>query len=480
MIRDRKYGPAAQAEIDACDRELAERSLAEFQRQAWHVIEGKHSYVHGWHIDAVCEHLEAVTRGEIHALLINMPPRHDKSICVSVAWPCWEWTFSPQTRWLYAAYFQGLSTRDSLKCRRLIQSPWYQRNWGHVFQLTGDQNAKVRFENDKTGCRLATSTGGVGTGEGGDRIVVDDPLSAKQAESEAHRQACIDWWDQSMSTRLNDPKTGAHVIVMQRLHENDLAGHVLEEGGYVHLCLPAEYEPGVWVYTGWGPPDPRQEEGDLLWPERFDRLTIDRLKVRLGSYGTAGQLQQRPTPDEGGIFKKAWFGVYDRPEAKYERIICSWDTAVSEKGTAAYSVGTVWGQSINHFDLLDVYRKQVEYPELKAAVLDLFAKWKPVAVLVEYKSSGQQIVQELRRGTRMPVIGKLVTDGGKEARAKLVSPLIEAGKVRLPRDAEWLAAYVREMTTFPNSTFADQVDSTTQALDYMADNSTLTSGRDYS
>ena len=224
------------------DTAQAEAHLGDFIRQAWHVLEPATPYIHGWHIDAMCEHLEAVTRGWIRNLLINVPPRHMKSLAVSVFWPCWEWTQHPERRWLYASYAQSLSIRDSLKCRRLIESDWYQAHWGQVFQLRGDQNQKMRWENDKTGYRLASSVGGSLTGEGGDRLVADDPHNIQQRESDTIREGVLQWWDEVMSTRLNDPKTGAKVLVMQRLHERDLSGHVLEQGGWEHLCLPAEYE----------------------------------------------------------------------------------------------------------------------------------------------------------------------------------------------------------------------------------------------
>jgi len=200
-----------------------------------------------------------------------------KSIQVSVMWPAWEWTNNPERRWLFSSYAAVLSTRDSLKCRRLIESPWYRKNFGHIFELTGDQNVKNRYENTKTGYRIATSVGGAATGEGGDRIVVDDPHNVVEATSKAMRESTLQWWDETMSTRLNDPKTGAKVIVMQRVHEEDLSGHVFEQGDYEHLCLPAEYE-GNKIFTSIGWSDPREEIGDLLWSERFGRTEIDSLK----------------------------------------------------------------------------------------------------------------------------------------------------------------------------------------------------------
>jgi len=220
----------------------AEASLSEFIRQAWTVLEPSTPYIHGWHIDAICLHLEAVSKGWIRNLLINLPPRHMKSLTVSVFWPCWEWATRPELRWLFVSYAESLSLRDSVKCRRLIQSQWYQANWGHKFHLMGDQNAKERYDNSASGYRLATSVNGSNTGEGGDRICVDDPHNIRERESDVIREGCLQWWDEVMPTRLNNPKTGTRVIVAQRVHERDLSGHVLEQGGWEHLCLPAEFE----------------------------------------------------------------------------------------------------------------------------------------------------------------------------------------------------------------------------------------------
>ena len=264
--------------FEVIDREEATRHLREFVRQAWPVPEPTTAYVHGWPLDAICEHLEAITSGQIRNLLITVPPRHMKSLAVSVFWPSWEWIRWPGRRWLFARYAATLSIRDSLQCRRLIQSLWYQRGWGDRFLLTGDQNEKRRFENDRGGSRIASSVGGSNTGEGGDRVVVDDPHNVNEAESAPVRQAVINWWDTVMSTRLNDPKTGAKVIVMQRVHQRDLGGHVLEQGGYEHLCLPAEYEGNRRkTVIGWS--DPRQQIGELLWPERFGKPVPQVIRV---------------------------------------------------------------------------------------------------------------------------------------------------------------------------------------------------------
>lgn len=288
----------------------AEHALGSFIRQAWPVLEPGTAFVPGWHLDAIVEHLEAVSRGQIRNLLINLPPRHMKSLSVSVFWPVWEWVSNPRRRWLYSSYALSLSVRDSLKCRRLITSDWFQFRWGNRFSLTGDQNAKMRFDNDRMGYRIATSVGGAATGEGGDVVCVDDPHAVQETESRAVREATLLWWDQTMSTRLNDPKSGARVMVMQRLHERDLAGHVLEQGGYVHLCLPAEFEPARRCLTDIGWQDPRTADGELLWPARVGPAEIAEFRRRLGPVGYAGQFQQRPAPAEGARFHAEWFRYY--------------------------------------------------------------------------------------------------------------------------------------------------------------------------
>jgi hypothetical protein len=222
---------------------------------------------------------------------------------VSVAWLAWDWIDHPWRQFLFASYAQSLAFRDSVKTRRLISSPFYRARWGDRFALTDDQNTKSRFENDKTGYRLCTSVGGATTGEGGDIIIVDDAHNVRAAESERTRTSTVDWWDEALSSRMNDPKTGAFVLVQQRVHENDLTGHVLKHGSvepWTVLCLPAEFEPDHpqrWFR------DPRKELGDLLWPERMGRHVVDDLKLRLGPYATAAQLQQRLSPRTGGIFK---------------------------------------------------------------------------------------------------------------------------------------------------------------------------------
>jgi hypothetical protein len=286
--------------------EKARRSLHEFVMQAWKVLEPQTPFVDGIHVRAICEHLQALTEGRLRHLIINVPPGHAKSLLTAVFWPAWTWIDHPESRWLFSSYREPLATRDSVKCRRLIESDWYQQRWADRYQLSGVQNEKDHFANDRTGYRVVVPMTG-GTGERGDYVVVDDPHSVDQAQSDAERTGAVEWWNGSMSTRQNDFATGHKVVIQQRLHEADLTGDLLIRGGYEMLCLPAEFEPDRRCSTSIGWTDPRTELGQLLWPEKVTQADLESLKTTLGSYRYAGQYQQRPSPEGGGMLKKHWW-----------------------------------------------------------------------------------------------------------------------------------------------------------------------------
>lgn len=446
-----------------------EISLRDYVAEAWRVVEPGTPFTPNWHIDAICEHLEAVTNGEIRQLLVNVPPRHMKSLLVSVIWPTWVWTFRPESRWLSSSYAMSLARRDTVKARRIIQSPWYQQRWGHVFQLAGDQNEKSRYENDRTGHRIATSVDSAVTGEGGDFITVDDPHNVREMLSEAKREAVIDWWDQAMTTRLNDQATGVKVIVMQRLHADDLAGHVLAQGGWEHLMLPAEFEADRKCFTGIGWQDPRTEDGELLWPAKVPGDELVKMKRALGSYGTAGQLQQRPAPAEGGILKRHWWRFYEEHPTAVDEVIQSWDLAFKDTKSSAYVVGQVWARDGANFYLVDQVREKLGFVETITAIQTLTAKWPMAAAkLVEDKANGPAVLDSL--SARVTGLIPIQPHGSKEARTHAVSPYIEAGNVFLPtpQQAPWVSDFIEECAAFPNGQYADQVDAMTQAIDRLA------------
>lgn len=489
------------------DLELAKQCsqrLSVFVQQAWPILEPATEFVHGWHIDVVCEHLEAVSAGEIRRLIINVPPRTMKSITTAVCWPAWEWLTKPHIRWLFASYARDLALRDSVKCRRLIQSRGGQAD-GTLFQrlgyqgvlallgqdwaLTGDQNAKEKYETTETGMRLATGVDGVATGEGGDRVVVDDPLNAKQARSEAERATANVWWDETMTTRFNNA-AATGVIVMQRLHEDDLTGHLVEQGGWHHLCLPAEYEPThPFVYPARVkldsgrvlPGDRRTDMGELLEPVRLSHERLAELLRGLGSYGYAGQMLQRPAPAEGGMFKTNWWRRW-RPEQLphvWQQMIASWDMRFSDSEEAASSfvVGQVWGVNGADRYLLGQIRARLSFTDSLKAVRAL-AAWQPDAraKLVERKANGAAVIDMLR-GEVSGLI-PIEPEGGKEVRAAAVEPLVEAGNVYLP-DSEFVPCppgyeptpttdLLAELSVFPKGAHDDQVDALTQALNWLA------------
>jgi predicted phage terminase large subunit-like protein len=394
-----------------------------------------------------------------------------KSISVAVALPAWTWAIQPQKRFLFASYASSLSIRDSVKCRRLIDSPWYKTHFGDMFELTTDQNQKQRFENSRTGYRIATSVDGALTGEGGDIIVIDDPHNVREAESSTVREGVLEWWDQAMQTRLNDPKTGAFVLIMQRVHEQDLTGHILAndlEGEWDHLCLPARYEIGhptptrsKLFFT-----DPRTEEGELLWSDRVDEKTLETLEKSLGSYASAGQLQQRPMPKGGGILKKEWWVPWENghlPEIEY--ILQSWDTAFGTKEKTSYSARTTWGvfrhKGQMNAIVLEMWYDRVTYPELRKIAQDSYEEYQPDAVLIEKKASGQSLLQDLRIAG-VPVL-EYLPDRDKQARAHASSALLEDGRIFYPSSRKWAKDLIDICSAFPAGDNDDIVDTCTQA-----------------
>lgn len=486
---------------DELTAERCRRRLSTFIREAWPIVEPATPFVHGWHIDVLSEHLEAVGRGELRRLIINIPPRTMKSLTTAVFWPCWEWLEAAHLRWLFATYAQSLSLRDSVRCRRLIQSKGGKAD-GTLFErvgyqgllallddepwgLTGDQNAKEKYETTLTGMRLATSVGGIATGEGGDRIVIDDPLNAKQARSDAERLAANKWWDETMTTRFNNAEA-AGVIVMQRLHEEDLTGHLLAQGGWHHLCLPAEYEPShPFVYPSSVtlpsgrelPGDPRTEEDELLEPVRLSPERLAELARGLGSYGYAGQMQQRPAPLEGGMFKRHWWQRWET-HPTFDRVISSWDMRFSDsqEASSSYVVGQVWGMHGANRFLLAQIRARLSFTETLKAVAALDAFRHASAKLVEKKANGAAVVDTLK--AKIPGLIPIEPEGGKEVRAAAAEPIVEAGNVYLP-DGEYIPAplgyeqtavadFIAEHTVFPNGAHDDQVDALSQALAWLA------------
>lgn len=452
----------------ADDYTLSERSFAHFFQSAWPVLEPGRPYQHNWHIDCLCEHLEAVWSGEIRRLLVNMPPRHLKSNIVSIAFPAWAWIKQPEKRFFCASYSDRLSTSLNISRRDLIRSRWYQWAWSQAYQLKTDSDTKTLFENDKRGKMFSTSVGGSGTGEGGDYIIIDDPQNPKMAYSEQIRASVNRWRDQTVTTRKNDPKTSAEIIIMQRLHRNDLTGHVLEQDpdGWVHLKLEGQAsKKHVVVFPRSGETKIR-EPGDLLFSEREGEKEHAEKRLELGTSGYLAQYGQDPTSDEGAIIKRAWtVKRWKALPSKFDQIIQSWDATFKDTQKADFVVGQVWGRSDADFYLIDEVRGRMDFVATCQAMTDFSAKHpKALLKLVEDKANGPAIIATLK--TSVSGIVAVNPEGSKEARLSAVSPYFEAGNVWLPDPsvAAWVSDYVEELVSFPLGVHDDRVDATSQAL----------------
>lgn len=532
--------------LQQLERLDCEDSLLSFMTQGWHALEPAQPFVAGWAVEAICEHLEAVTRGEITRLLINVPPGCTKSMTTSVFWPMWEWgpQNMPQNRIITIGHDQTLPIRDHLRSRDLANSEWYQRNWGAEWSYTngdmdikyeaiadrivqeparwsfkGDQNAKVRYENDKTGWRQASSTGSGLTGHRGDRIILDDPHAVRDMESEAIREDALRWFSETLQTRLNNADRSAIVVIMQRVHQRDVSGLILAEDlGYEHLCLPMEFEeehrcftsvPRVdgtpkeqvtrvmeesdaiprWMtpeqlataqvnnelmdYTPtWQelyPQDRRIQSGDLLWPERFGADAIESLKKSFrswgGTYAEAGQLQQRPSPRGGGMFQRKDFQFLEQAPPCYT--VCrGWDLAATKDGHGAYTVGLKLGKWEHGWVILDVVRGRWSPGEVNDNMLQT-ANQDGMNVMIDFPQDPGQAGK-----SQKSAIGQLLAgfraysspeSGDKADRARPVAAQSELGNLYIVRGT-WNDALINELCLFPNGEFKDQADALSRAF----------------
>lgn len=447
---------------------LMRQSLSAFTQKAFNTVSPSDKYLHNWHIDAMSEALMACYHREIKRLVINIPPRYMKSISGTVAFPCWGIGRDPALQFMCVSYSERLSNKHSVDSRLIINQPWYRAAFPEVI-LASDQNEKHKFQTTRRGHRIATSMQGVATGEGCNFLIVDDPHNVKKALSDAMRESDIGSFDQTFTSRLNDKKRDVIIIIMQRLHEADLAGHVLKQGGYEHLCLPAECEKRTIIQIGNF--KKTREVGEYLHPDREGKKEIEQRKRELGSYGYSGQYQQSPTPVGGGMVKRQWIPRFQHRMERYTRIIHSWDTSYKPQEINDPSVLTVWGEHDRGYDLLYVYRDRIDYPTLKRQAKNFIGAWKPDAVLIEDKASGQSLIQELRedREVRTAIVA-IEPEGDKLTRLATEAAKFEAGMVRIPEQADWLPDYENEIFKFPVAATKDQVDSTSQFLRWAGEN----------
>ena len=487
----------------------AELSLHEFLKQAWRVIEGGVPFIDNWHLHVVAEHLEACYRREIKNLILNVPPRSGKTSLISVAFPAWVWLQNPEEKFMYASYAHSLSEEHGALCLALIQSDWYQQRWKANFNLT--KTAISFLKNNRTGYRIATSVGGVGTGFGASILVCDDPNNAKDLDSEAIRKTTNNWWNMTWPSRRNNADNDVRILVQQRTQEDDVTGNTLSrdhDKEWTTVIIPMEYEGkrkfrsviNQKVYE-----DPRTIEGELLCPARWSQDVIKSLKNQLGEYGYAGQYQQRPAPAIGGIIKKPWFQWWkDSTPPQIEFTLQSWDTALTANEMSAYSACTTWGvfYDSNHIEnviLLSMWRGRVEYPELRELAKRMYFdyrdngktknpafKGRPVDMcLIEAKASGDPLIQDLVRGGIRAIPFVPNKYGDKIQRVRLITPLIEGGRVWLPARApkyDTLLPYADEflesVACFPNAESRDLVDTMAQALLKLKDGRFVLNPRD--
>jgi len=452
------------------DRVDSEESLVGFIKRAWPVLEPGREFVDGWHIHAVCEHLEAVSRGEITRLLINVPPGCMKSLTTNVFWPAWEWGPKNRSdiRYVSSSYSAELTIRDNRRCRNILQSEWYQGIWGHRFQLVGDQNAKIKFETDRAGFKLATSVGGLGTGERGDRFIIDDPHNIKDGESEAKREASLLWFREVVPTRLSNPRKSAIIVIMQRVHEKDVAGYIMsKELGYEHLMLPMEFEPERKCVTCIGFEDPRNDDGQLLWPTYMTDEVVRRDKAVLGQYASAAQFQQRPAPRGGGMFKRDWFEILDEMPVDAVKTVRGWDLAGTETKKSPYTASCRMSRGTDGVFYIEHVNRDKRPPEgAEQMIKDTAAADGPSVEIDIPQDPGQAGKAQVRYLVRQ-LVGYIVRysteSGSKETRAEALASQARAGNVKLIRGL-WIQDFLDELTVFPFSEFKDQTDAASRAF----------------
>ena len=447
-------------ELDA----ILRQDLTAFVQKAFMTIAPNDTFKPNWHIEAITYELMRCHAGENRRLAITQPPRSLKSICTSVAFVAWALGHNPSLRFLCVSYSDALAAELARQFRMVVESEWYRRVFPamHVKKMTQTECITTRG-----GGRVALSVGGSVTGRGADVIIVDDPLKAEDGASEVARSNLIDWYDGTLSTRLNDKQRGVIILVMQRLHEDDLAGYLLRRGAWHHLNLPAIALEDQVVAIG-AREVHRRRQGDVLHREREPREVLEGIKEDVGSLRFSAQYQQSPIPLEGNLIRRAWLKTYETPPSRGPgvRIVQSWDIATTTDERNDYSVCTTWAVKQKDFYLLDVWRGRFEYPTLRRNVIDHALHHGAQTVLIEKAGPGLQLVQDLRQDSTpgFPKPIGIIPEGDKLVRMEGQTPRFEAGHVFLPKEAPWLAALLEELLAFPRGRHDDQVDSVSQFL----------------
>lgn len=492
------------------ERGVYEGRLIDFAEYIWPVVEPAIPFIRGWAIDAIADHLQGVTDGHIRRLLMNVPPGFTKSLMTDVFWPAYEWgpRNMPWLRYVCASYSNHLTERDNMRCRNIVISDRYQRMWSSRFKISNEQFTKIKFANDKTGWKLATSVGGIGVGERGDRFIIDDPNNTMDMESAQVRDTTNLWFTEVVPDRLNNPQKSAIVIIQQRLHEDDVSGIALSrEMGYTHLCVPMYYIPRTYVNgfnadgqiktyledevekvpeDGFFWEDPRQEDGELAWPERFPLQICTDLERDKGPYAWAGQYMQMPAPRGGAIIKRDFWQNWDKPKFEVEFILASVDTASTDKEENDPSALTIWGvfrDEANNPKIVLMYswEERLQFHELVQRLIDNCSisqvpksvpQFPVDLVLVEAKANGISVGQELHRlirGSGKFGVQLNPVEGDKYARLLSVQHLFADGMIYAPLKRAYAEAVVNQCALFPKGSKDHLVDTTSQALRYLRD-----------
>ncbi|HEY7129452.1 MAG TPA: phage terminase large subunit [Nitrospira sp.] len=447
--------------------------LYAFVQKTFETVNPGARFSRNWSTEAVTYALQKVADGTTTRLIINIPPRHLKSICASVALPAFLLGRDPTRKVISVSYSDELASKFSNDCRAVMRSDWYQKIFPRCrIDRAKDTEAEVRTT--ERGYRLATSVGGTLTGRGGDVIIIDDPIKPQDAQSKVVREKCIQWYENTLLSRLDDKVHGAIVLVMQRLHLDDLAGHLLERGGFEHLCLSAIAEKRETIRLDRGHVHVRQA-GDVLDPIREPLSALERQRAAMTPLVFSAQFQQSPIPLEGNLIKRDWIRYFgdDLPRQEGDYFVISWDTALKASELADYSVGTVWqvrGRG-NEIYLVDLVRGRLEYPELVAAATDLWRKWKfegrATHLVIEDKGSGSSLIQSLKHEKIFAHLHHAKLEGDKVMRLTAQAAYFHAGRIYFKKDAPWLDELMAELLGFPGVKHDDQVDSVSQALAFL-------------
>jgi predicted phage terminase large subunit-like protein len=445
---------------------LLRTNFSAFVEKCFVEIEQGKPYAHNWHIDAIAYQLSRLHTGETRRLIVNIPPRHLKSLTVTIAYTAWVLGHDPTKKIICVSHSKDLAREHANSFLRIVESPWYRRLFPSL-EVAKRGRRVTELKTTRGGYRLATSIEGSVLGRGADLIVVDDPIQPLDALSAVERAKVKTFYDQTLYTRLNDKKTGAIILVMQRLHEDDLTAHVQKGEDWTVLAIQAIADTREVYATGPTSEDryPRAA-GELLHAEREPQWVLDDLKRTMGSRGFQAQYQQEPVPLDGSVIKRKWIRYYEGVPDEFDRIVASWDTASTIGSGSDYSVGTLWGLAGSNYYLLELIRGQFEFTDLRQRVIALHRRWPETVTLIEETDLGRALLHDLRDNHDLrPILEPPLFD--KLARMEAQSARFEAGDVLLPRSASWLDDYVAELLSFPNGSHDDQIDSTSQALRYL-------------